>query len=71
MSPRYLRDPRDGRVSQRGDEAKGVRRRGHACSERALSPNSDSRGPTVDEGVGVDQGDALLRKIQLPRKLGA
>jgi hypothetical protein len=140
--------PSNGRVSQRGDKANGVRQRGHACSgahcmlgvtrtqgrramsrqprsricccrgsdacetkrrasqparrqgkrgaaaracelwrsgrrkgklgagmrilsTRTLSPNSDSRGPTLVEGAGADQVDALVRKIQIPRKSDA
>ena len=47
-------------------------RRGDAGSDaRTLSPNSDSRGPTLVEGAGADQVDALGRKIQKPRKPGA
>ena len=40
-------------------------------STRTLSPNSDSRGPTLVEGAGADQVDALGGKIQSPRKPGA
>jgi hypothetical protein len=42
-------------------------RRGNAGSG-ALSPNSDSPGPTLVKGAEADQGDAFACKIQEPRK---
>ena len=72
MEIQPLARPSDGRDSKGSDKANGVRQRGDSLRAvimltrfenegsgvRTLSPNSDSRGPTL-EGVGADVGDAL------------
>ena len=44
---------RDGRVSQRGDEAKGVRRRGHACSSAHSAPTQTHVAPHSTKASGL------------------